>query len=184
VTSVYGRANVFEICFDWEDAVGVAEPMLRQTWAFLRFRLDRRPVMRFWNDRTCSFQDGVYVSVLPLAQWIVDNKRHLLNEGLPPSLPTDVASVRGPMVRELREWLLRHNVFTCREGMAYPDLAIFREKHQVAMRWFRDPPQVTTPGRFVDEGAALVECSEMETALDVFVQRVFERIHVPQSRRA
>lgn len=173
---------MFEICFDWEDAVGVAEPTLRQTWAFLSFRLDRLPVVRFWSDRTRSIQDGVYVSILPLAQWIVDNKRCMLNERLPPSLPAEITSATGPMAREMREWLLRHNIFTCREGMAYPDLAIFREGHQVAIRWFRDPLEVTIPGRFIDEGSVLVDRSEMAMALDVVVEGVFERIGMQQGR--
>lgn len=166
---------MFEIHLEWEDAPGVVDPLLARTWARMEFRVNGHPITRYWSDRTESRRDGVYSSVFPLAQWVADNWWSLLYEGLrqPPSVVSARAEQRTD---ESRQWLRRHNLHTCREGMAYPDLTVFRKEDEIVLHWFRDPPSTTTMGRFVDEGMASVDRGSMETALESFMVRVLERI--------
>src|SRR5262249_52355353 len=75
-----------------------------------------------------------------------------------------------------RAWLQRHNLFFSREGMAYPDLSVYREDAMVGVRWVADPDGVTTPGRFLDGGFLRIDVKEAEAALAQFVDAVIERL--------
>jgi hypothetical protein len=169
---------MFEIHVEWEESPGVKDPLLAQTWARLEFRLDGRPMTRYLSERARSVRSGVYGSVFPLAQWVADNWWFLLYEGL--RHPSAMSSARAESPRsnsnDAHEWLLRHNLFMCREGMAYPDLTIVRQEDRIALRWFADPATTTTQGRFIDEGVATVGRAELESALEALVVAVLERI--------
>lgn len=168
---------MFEIHLEWEEAPGVRESLLAQTWARLELRLNGKPLTKYWSDRTQSIRDGVYGSVFPLADWIASNWWNLLHEGLrhhPSELSARTERIRA---EEARSWLRRHNLMTCREGMAYPDLTIHRREDEVALCWFPDPASTTTRGRFMDEGMVSLDRAMVETALESLMERVLERIH-------
>lgn len=166
---------MFEIHVEWQEAPGVRDPLLAQTWARLEFRLAGRPMTRYWSDRASSLRDGVYGSVFPLAEWIANNWWSLLYEGLRHHPAEVSARTERPRAKEARQWLRRHNLFTCREGMAYPDLTIFRKEDEVVLGWFPDPPVTTTQGRFMDGGMVAIDRASLEAALESFVERVLER---------
>lgn len=166
---------MFEIHLEWQEAPGVRDPLLAKTWARLELRLDGRPMTRYWSDRASSLRDGVYGSVFPLAEWVANNWWSLLYEGLRHH-PSEVsAGAQRPRTAEARQWLRRHNIFTCREGMAYPDLTIFRREDEAVLCWFSDPVDATTGGRFIDDGMVAVDRASIEGALESLVQRVLER---------
>lgn len=170
----------FEIHVEWQEAPGVRDPLLARTWARLELRLDGRPMTRYWSDRASSLRDGVYGSVLPLAQWIANNWWSLLYEGLRHH-PSEVsARTVRPRTAEARQWLRRHNPFTCREGMAYPDLTIFRKEDEIVLCWFSDPAATTTQGRFLGEGMVAIDRAQVEAALELLVESVLERVGEPR----
>lgn len=166
---------MFEIHVEWQEAPGVRDPLLAQTWARLEFRLDGRPMTRYWSDRARSLRDGVYGSVFPLAEWIANNWWSLMFEGLRHHPAEVSARTERPRATEARQWLRRHNLFTCREGMAYPDLTIFRKEDEVVLGWFPDPPITTTQGRFMDGGMVAIDRASLEAALESLVESVLER---------
>ena len=175
---------MLEFRVEWEDAPGVADPLLRETWARLEFRLDGRPLTRYWSDGTRSLRDGVYGSVFPLAEWFANQWWFLLHEGPRHPFAAITGVRRAPTSIDLRRWLARHNLLMCREGMAYPDLTIFRQDRRVALSWSADPTSATTPGRFIDEGMVVVDHAVAEAALDSFVTTVLDRVQGVASESA
>jgi hypothetical protein len=167
---------MLEIHVEWQEAPGVRDPLLARTWARIELRLDGRPMTRYWSDRVSSLRDGVYGSVFPLAEWVANNWWSLLYEGLRHH-PSDVsARAERPRASDARQWLRRHNLFTCREGMAYPDLTIFRKEDEVVLCWFPDPAVTTTQGRFIGEGMVAIDRGTVEAALESLVESVLERV--------
>lgn len=164
---------MFEIHLEWEDAPGVRDAVLAKTWARIELRLDGRPLTRYWSDRARSVRDGVHGSIFPLAEWVACHWWSLLYEDL--KHPLDVSARGRPHTIETQQWLRRHNMLFGREGMAYPDLAIFRREETAVLCWFADPATTTTQGRFLDEGVACIERQELEGALESLVTTVLER---------
>jgi Zn-dependent peptidase ImmA (M78 family) len=157
---------------EWEEAPRVQSPVLAATWARLEIRLDGHPVTRFWSEPVNAVRAGVHGSVFPLAQWIVRNWWHLLEEGIPH--PEVLRGARGSHARN-RSWLERHNLLLSRDGMAYPDFSVYREDEFVCVRWVPDPEDVTTPGRFLGEGAARLGRTDAEASIASLVESVLER---------
>lgn len=160
-----------DIELEWQEAPGVSDPILARTWARMSIQVDGRPVTRYWSSRVNSVRDGVYGSVFPLAEWIVNHWWFLLYEG-PRQTQSGSARRHGTTSRP---WLMRHNMLTCREGMAYPDLAIFRKDDAVTIQWFADPDDTTTGGRFLGAGIQVVERRRVEAALESLLEAVVER---------
>lgn len=166
---------MFEIHLEWEEAPGVRDEVLAQTWARIEFRLEGRPLSRYWSDRARAVHDGVHGSAFPLAEWVATHWWNLLYEDL--KQPGDVSARRQPRVIAAQQWLRRHNLFFSRQGMAYPDLVIFHKDDASVLCWFADPSTTTTHGRFLDEGMRCIEQRELEDALEALVTRVLERTH-------
>jgi hypothetical protein len=167
---------MFEIHVEWQEAPGVRDPLLAQTWAHIEMRLDGRPMTQYWSDRANSLRDGVYGSVFPLAEWIANNWWSLLYEGLRHHLSDKSTRAGRPRADDARQWLRRHNLVTCREGMAYPDLTIFRKEDEVVLCWFPDPVVTTTQGRFIGEGIVAIDRASVEAALESLVESVLKRV--------
>ncbi|MBN2192117.1 MAG: hypothetical protein JW751_04815 [Polyangiaceae bacterium] len=161
-----------EFRIEWEEAPGVRSPVAAATWARLEIHVGGHPVTRFWSERVKGVRTGVYGSVFPLARWMVRNWWHLLDEGI--RHPEVLRGARGSQ-GEGRSWLERHNVLLARDGMAYPDLSIYREDEAVCARWVRDPDDVTTPGRFLGDGAKLLDRAEVQARMTEVVDCVLER---------
>ena len=157
---------------EWEEAPRVCTPELSTTWARLEIQVEGQAISNFFSKPAHSIRSGVYGSVFPLARWVVRNWWSLLHEGI-----RNVSALRGAHVSRIadREWLQRHNMMLAREGHAYPDLSILREDDGVVLRWVADPPDVTTPGRFIEDGSARISRADAEEGLARFVESVLER---------
>lgn len=164
--------TALEFLVEWEEAPSVRSPALASTWARLEIRVHGRPITRFWSEPTNAIRTGVHGSLLPLARWIARNWWHLLVETIPhPSVLQGARQARGLV----RPWMQRHNILHAREGMAYPDLSIYREDDLIGLRWLPDPGDVTTPGKFLGEGAAHLRRAEIEAGLAGLVDSVLAR---------
>lgn len=161
-----------EFFVEWEEAPTVRSPILASTWARLEIRVDGRPITRFWSEPTNAIRVGVHGSLFPLARWIARNWWHLLVETIPVPMVLDGARQAHGFVRP---WMERHNLVHAREGMAYPDLSIYREDDLIGLRWLPDLEDVTTPGRFLGEGAAHLPRAEVEAGLANLVDSVIAR---------
>lgn len=149
-------------------------PALAATWGKIEIRADDQLVTRFWSAPGNSVRTGVYASAFPLASWIVRNWWTLLHERLPAPEVLRGARRGGGLHRA---WLERHNLFFSRDGMAYPDLSMYREDDAVGLRWVADPEAVTTPGRFLDSGFQRIDVKYAEAVLAQLVEAVIERLH-------
>jgi hypothetical protein len=163
---------MLDLKVEWEDAPQVRSPVLATTWARLEVWIDGNPVTQFWSKSTNTVRTGVYGSVFPFAQWIVRHWWHVLDEGL--SNPEVLGGARRAR-EQARPWLERHNLVFARDGMAYPDLSIYREDTLVGLRWTQDPEDVTTPGRFLGNGQARLGRAETEAGLSRLVESVLAR---------
>lgn len=165
---------MLELRVEWQEAPGVTTPHLAATWARLEVRCSGRPVTQFWSLRSNSVRPAVYSSVFPLAKWIVRHWWHLLYEGLrAPSLATGVGGMRG---HGHRSWLDRHDLFLGREGMAYPDLSIYRQGDEIALRWVPEPEQSSSAGRFMGHGFELLPRQAVVDSFTQLIETVLERL--------
>lgn len=160
---------------EWQDAPGVKDAVLARTWCRLVIEADGRLVTEVIDKRSRSLRGGIYGSVFPLSQWIVENWWFLLNE-----------SYRFPAARSSRElartpadraWAQRHSVLTAREGGALPDLTLYRDEEVVVARWMRDSEDTTSPFlRFSAEGEARMDPEDAERGLAELVDQVLDRL--------
>jgi hypothetical protein len=165
---------MLELAVQWDErASWVRSPALSATWGKLEIRAGDQLVTRFWNAPSNSVRTGVHTSMFPLARWIVSSWWNLLHERTP---APEVLNGARRKTGLHRAWLQRHNLFFSREGMAYPDLSIYREDEMLGVRWVADPEGVTTPGRFLDSGFLRMEVKAAEAALAQFVDAVIERL--------
>src|SRR4051794_5908227 len=119
---------MLEFAVEWHDAPGVKDAVLAKTWARLEIHLlDHQSnsiyLTRCIRTRSNSVQRGVYGSIFPLAEWVVENWWFLLFE------PIRVANYHGGRGIDrnvkLRQWAQRHNLMAARERGSLPDLTFF-----------------------------------------------------------
>ena len=65
---------------EWHDAPGVRDTVLARTWCRLVIEAGGQLVTEAVHGPSQSLRGGVYGSVFPLCQWIVENWWFLLNE--------------------------------------------------------------------------------------------------------
>lgn len=163
---------------EWDEAPGVTDPDLARTWAQIQILVGGTPVTRFYSSRSQSVRSGIYGSALPLAAWLVDHWWFLLCEGTPSSRIFEGG--RRALAQdddgELRDWLQRHNLLSAREGFALPDLSIFRDESGVQLRWVPDPGETSYPGRFLEDGSAVISEQAFVAAVHELVSAVAERL--------
>ena len=160
---------------EWQDARGVADTLSARTWARIVIRVDGRCVTKLVDHRSGSLRDGIYGSVLPLCNWIVENWWFLLNE-----------AYRFPVVlgsRELgrecsgRTWVQRHSLLAAQEGSSLPDMTLHRDGSSVLARWIPDGEDSPhTFIRFAGSGEVRMEPASVEQGLAEFVGQVIDRI--------
>jgi hypothetical protein len=163
---------------EWNEAPGVKDSVLAATWARLEIKDASSPDSR-WPSRlirfsTNSVDRGIYGSLFPLAEWIVENWWFLLHESC--RVP-DFASGRRLAVAQ-RAWVQRHNSLTAREGGALPDLTIFRDGGHVALKWAPDPEQDERlrPVRFIERGSSVADPRDAKRSLHRFIEAVLDRL--------
>jgi hypothetical protein len=161
---------------EWEEAPGIRDQVLARTWAKLTITIDDHVVTRLVDARTNNLRSGVYGSVFPLAEWVVENWWFLLHESR--------RTVNGPGGRRAgvtassREWVRRHSLLTAREGGSLPDLTFYRDDDHVVASWFPDPgPLPTRPVRFIPEHhAPRMKPGDVEAAYVRLVEAVLDRL--------
>lgn len=165
---------------EWNDAPGVKDPVLAATWARLEIKdqssLDPRWPSRVIRSTANSLDRGVYGSLFPLAEWIVENWWFLLHESC--RVPEFTSGRRLASDPAQRAWAQRHNLLAARDGGALPDLTIYRDGNIVALKWVPDPEHDdrTRPVRFIEQGHIMADPSDAERSLHQFVEAVLDRL--------
>lgn len=159
--------------FEWQDAPGVRDELLAATWARLSLKAGDSYVSEAIDLGSQSHRTGIYGSLFPVAEWIVEHWWHLLYE---PAPQTPLPSGRSG-VEAIRGWVQRHNLLAAREGGALPDLTIARDGKDVLLRWVADPAsRAPRRLRFVGQDDAHVSCSELENTMGRLVEAVLSRL--------
>ena len=166
-----GAAVKFE--FEWQEAPGVRDNVLAATWSRLGLSVGGLCASEAIDLRSNSRRTGIYGSLFPLAEWLVEHWWHLLHE---PSPRSPVPGGRAaPQI--LRSWVQRHNLLAARDGGALPDLTIARDGDDILFQWEADPVSPTTIYvRFVGQGKSRVSVTEFERSVGSFVEAVFARL--------
>lgn len=171
---------MLKLLTEWNDAPGVRDPALAATWARLEIKwetpAESRWLSQLIRSTTNGVDRGVYGSLLPLAEWIVENWWFLLHETC--RVPDFISGRFLAHDPQQRDWLQRHNLLAARNGGALPDVTIFRDGESVALKWMPDPKsdENALPVRFVDEGSARISPDDVERELHRFVEAVLERL--------
>lgn len=159
--------------FDWEEAPGVQDKVLAETWARLSLKIGDLCLSEAIDLRSNSRRTGIYGSLFPLAEWIVEQWWHLLHEP-PPCSPVPGGRAAPNF---LRSWFQRHNLLAARDGGALPDLTIIRDGDDIAIQWEADPVSETLSRvRFVGQGTFRVQAKEFENAVRDFVNAIIARL--------
>jgi len=162
--------------FEWQEAPGVQDKVLAATWARLSLKVDGLCASEAIALRSNSRRGGIYGSLFPLAEWLVEQWWQLLHE---PSPRSPVPGGRAAP-RFLRSWIQRHNLLAARDGGALPDLTISRDGDDILLQWEADPTMGATGAprrvRFVGQGSARVDAAEFEKAVGGFVDAILARL--------
>lgn len=165
---------------EWQEAPGVKDKVLARTWARLEISAGADVSGRFWPSnlisRAESVHRGVYGSVFPLAEWVVENWWSLLEEPCRlPTLDSGRALSKNPMQRP---WVQRHNFLAAREGGSLPDLFLYRDGPHVVAQWFADPEleDNARPVQFFTRGKIRLAPQDAEAALQQLIEEVIVRL--------
>lgn len=159
--------------FEWQEAPGVRDRILAATWSRLSLTIGDVCISEAIDSRSNSRRTGIYGSLFPFAEWLVEQWWELLHEALPVS-PVPGGRVARPAHRD---WVQRHNLLAARDGGALPDLTIARDGDDIVLQWTPDPTTGTLSRlRFVGQGTARLNAQEFERVLVDFVQAVFARL--------
>ena len=165
---------------EWNDAPGVKDPVLAATWARLEIKYHSssgcRWLSRLIRASSNSVDRGIYGSLFPLAEWIVENWWFLLHESCRVPELISGRQLAGDALQ--RTWVQRHNLLTARSGGALPDVTIYRDGNSIALRWAPDPDQddPTTPVRFIEQGLGYADPSNVEGCFHGLVEAVLARL--------
>ncbi len=159
--------------FEWQEAPGVADKVLAATWSRLSLNVDGLCASEAIDFRSNSRRSGIYGSLFPLAEWLVEQWWQLLHE---PSPRSPVPGGRAAP-RFLRSWVQRHNLLAARDGGALPDLTISRDGDDICLHWEADPT-ARSPSRirFVGQGSVRVPAADFEQTLGDFVDAILARL--------
>lgn len=167
--------------FELLEAPGVRDPVLAATWARLAVRTRSESgevVLTRAENRNQAVQDGVYVSLFPLAEWIVENWWFLLHE---PVRSEHFGGGRQIESRgRLADWVRRHNLLAAREGMSLPDLTLFRDADHIAVLVYPDPVSVLDdyPVRFIAHTDVQLDRNDVIAELHHLIAAVLNRIEM------
>lgn len=166
-----GDAVKFHV--EWQEAPGVRDPLLAQTWARLELEAQRQTASELVDLRANSRRTGIYGSVFPLAEWLVENWWPLLYELSP---DPGVRGARGAPPW-MTPWMRRHNLLAAREGGALPDLTIARDGDDVLLTATPDPLPAAASGiRFVAAGLFREPAEAFERDAAAFIESTALRL--------
>lgn len=159
--------------FEWEEAPGVRDEVLAETWARLTLKVGDSYPSELIDVRSQGRRTGIYGSLFPLAEWLVENWWHLLYEP-PPRIPVPGGRSALPT---MRGWVQRHNLLLARDGGALPDLTIARDGAEIILQWDADPAsRVTDRLRFVGRGSERVSVPDFKSSILALVDAVLTRL--------
>lgn len=164
----------FHLEWEWLDAPSASISSHARTWSRLVIRVDDRALTRVSSERTGSTRDGVYLPLMPLAEWVAANWWFLFAETAPAGLRW-----RSPRLESASTaWFRRHNLLAAREGYPLPDLTIAREDDDLVGLSMRADERVyaNAPVRFIESREALVDLGEFRAALSSLIDAVAERL--------
>lgn len=160
--------------FEWQEAPGVRDKILAVTWSRLSLTVGDLCASEAIDLRSSSRRTGIYGSLFPLAEWLVEQWWQLMHEASPRS-PVPGGRVAPP---GLRGWVQRHSLLAARDGGALPDLTIVRDGDEMIIQWEPDPTIGTSSRlRFVGQGTARVNAQDFERVLVDFVEAVLARLN-------
>ncbi len=160
--------------FEWHDAPGVADEVLKATWARLEIRVNDQVATEVVDDRSNSRRTGIYGSLFPLAEWVVEHWWNLLNE--PAVVPAFVGG--RDAAPWMLDWVQRHNLLAAREGGALPDLTMVRDGDEMVINWEPDPTcNQPCRVRFIGRGMQRLSLASFKDSLAVFVNAVVARLN-------
>lgn len=159
--------------FEWQEAPGVRDRLLAATWARLSLSVGDLHASEAIDLRSDSRRTGIYGSLFPLAEWLIEHWWHLLHEPSPRA-PMLGGRAAPPL---LRSWIQRHNLLAARDGGALPDLTIARDGDDILVQWEPDAASpIPTRVRFVGQGRVRVSLAEFERSVGAFVEAVLARL--------
>lgn len=165
---------MIELKVDWTDAPGVKLESLKRTWARFELLLNGKSVFQYWSKESESVQRGIYCSVFPFTDWLVENWWSIFSEDIPES---SVLYGARMLPERLIDWARRHNMFFSRQGMAYPDLTFFSTNGELALSWVADEESsVTTAGHFIGVGRTNVNQDQAKNEFRKFINLVIHRV--------
>jgi len=144
---------------DWVDPGNAKGPELRATWARFRVLVEDWCPTRVISGEARGARDHVYVSVYPLAEWLVANWWFLNHEFKTPR----------------SAYFERHSLGFAGDGSAYPNLSISP---------LGDVTEVSCQKRllrhqrleFIEDGRAFLKTEEVMRSIRRFVEYVLERL--------
>jgi len=166
---------ILEIRYEWEDAPGVREAALAATWARLEIWIGQECITRVLDKKTGDTRNGVYGSLLPFVEWLVENWWFLIAESqrFDKVVPGRVLS----RVSTWRNWVHRHNLLAARSGGALPDLFLSRSDDYIAAVWHGDPILGEEQRvRFLSQGSQLIALAEAREKLAALVSAALDRL--------
>lgn len=160
---------------EWQDSPGVKDLVLARTWSRLVIEVDGHCVTEIDDRNSGSSRSGVYGSVFPLCQWIVENWWFLLNEVY--RFPKVSGSFDILQRSDGQPWVQRHSLLAAREGGALPDLMIFRDSESIVARWVRGEEDTLNPSiRFTGSGEARLDPDDVEQEFRRVVNQIIDRL--------
>lgn len=147
---------------EWEDVEGARGKELRATWARFALRLGDITVTEAYDARARSVREHLLIPLYPVAEWIATHWWSLLYE---------------PEAPGRSEYARRHNLRYCREGFAFPNLAIKPAGEQVNMEWW--PLELPAERlRFARTGSDQTSLVMVRDKLAELVSTVIDRLDV------
>ncbi len=165
---------MFELKWEWESAPGLSVASHAQTWCRLEMRVEEVVATRVEDRASRGYRDGIYLPLMPLAEWLVGCWWFLLYEG--PQHERVVGGRRA--ASHERAWFARHNWLFAREGYALPDLTLVRVDDD--LMWIgqvADPVQGERyPVRFTAEYQRVLPRREVVEGLRTLLDAVADRV--------
>jgi len=147
---------------EWEDVEGARGRELRVTWARFALRVGDVAVTEAYDARARSVREHLLIPLYPLAEWIATHWWPLLHE---------------PEAPGRSDYARRHNLRYCREGFAFPNLAIKPAGEQVNLEWWPlDLPAERL--RFARMGSNQTSLEMVRDKLAELVSTVIDRLDV------
>jgi hypothetical protein len=168
------------INIEYVDQSAATEPLERLTSAIFKVSVERDTITHVWDRIDKKERPHIFVPVLPIAEWIVENWWCLLNE---PCRSQHVPI--GPSVKWNLPWVKRHNLRSADSSLSLPNLYLYNDGKYICMQWLLDceTSRPNMPTDFIEYGIYYLSRSEAIESLRSIVLSVLDRIDQYSSAR-